>query len=90
MDSYNNILENKEELYQLAIECYYNIAEEHRTEVIKIIPKFVAVVIDHDFIPTPCLQIAIELQHDVESKKISKYYLYVNEQKEFIDEFLIA
>ena len=90
MDTYKNILDNKEELYHLAIEYYNNIEEECKEDVVKIIPKSIAILLDHSFIPTPCLQIVIELHHDAEFRKTSKYYLYVNEQKEFIDEFLIA
>jgi|GEM_PF-1052573 len=83
------ILDNKEEYYQLAIEYYYNIDEDHRNDLSQIVLKSISVLVVHEFIPTPCIEIKIELQHQNEQKGISTYYLYVNEEKEFIDEFLI-
>ncbi|MEO4004951.1 hypothetical protein AAFN64_05440 [Flavobacterium sp. CAU 1735] len=83
------ILDNKEEYYQLAIEYYYNIDEDHRNDLSKIVLKSISILIDHKFIPTPCVKIKIELHHQTEQKRISTYYLYLSEEKEFIDEFLI-
>jgi len=52
------------------------------------IPKSISILIDHDFIPTPCIEIKLELLTD--QIKEGNYILYVNEKKEFIDEFLIT
>lgn len=54
----------------------------------KIIPKSISILVNHDFIPTPCIEIKLELLKD--QKKEGNYILYVNEKKEFIDEFLIT
>ena len=90
MISYDYILDNKEELYNLAIEYYYNIDEEYRTNLTEITPKSIALLIEHDFIPTPCIQIIIELHSEENTPKNGFYYLYVDDNKEFIDEFLIS
>ena len=54
----------------------------------EIISKSISILIDHDFIPTPCIEIKLELFKD--QKKTGNYFLYVDEKKEFIDEFLIT
>lgn len=89
MDKFKNILDNKEELYRLAIKYYYNIEEEYLEHINKIIPKSISILIDHEFITTPCIEIKIQLYHNDEKLDNASYYLYVNEEKEFIDEFLI-
>jgi hypothetical protein len=89
MDLSINILDNKEDFYNLAIEFYYNIDEEYQDSIAKIVPKSISILIDHEFIPTPCIEIRIELYHEEKTFKNSSYFLYVNQEKEFIDEFLI-
>lgn len=89
MISYNYILDNKEEFYTLAIKYYYNIDEEYRDNSIKITPKSISLLVEHDFIPTPCIQIVIQLHNKGNATKNGFYYLYLTEEKEFIDEFLI-
>lgn len=81
------MIENKEELYGLAIEYYNNIDKDYREECL-IIPKSISILLDHDFIPTPCIEIKLELLKD--QIKEGNYILYVNEKKEFVDEFLIT
>lgn len=81
------MIKNKEELYGLAIEYYNNIDKDYREECL-IIPKSISILLDHDFIPTPCIEIKLELLKD--QIKEGNYILYVNEKKEFIDEFLIT
>ncbi|WP_172426730.1 hypothetical protein [Flavobacterium sp. ACN6] len=44
---------------------------------------------DHDFIPTPCIEIKLELRSMEEQNRIGNYFLYVNQEKEFVDELLI-
>ncbi|MFV8344429.1 hypothetical protein [Flavobacterium sp. XS2P39] len=92
MELHKNITENKEEYYHLAIKYYYNINTEEylNNRISSIIPKSISILIDHQFIPTPCIEIKIELHHKEEHKGISSYFLYVNDKKEFIDEFLIS
>jgi hypothetical protein len=92
MDLHREITENKEEYYNLAIKSYCNInTEEYMNKMISsIVPKSIAILIDHLFIPTPCLEIKIEIYHIEEQKGVSSYLLYIDEKKEFIDEFLIS
>lgn len=87
MALYKDMIKNKEELYGLAIEYYNNIDKDYREECL-IIPKSISILLDHDFIPTPCIEIKLELLKD--QIKEGNYILYVNEKKEFIDEFLIT
>jgi hypothetical protein len=89
MDIYKKVLDKKEEFYHLAIKYYYNIDEEYLDDISKIVPKSISILIDHEFIPTPCVEIKIQLYHLDESIGVTSYYLYVTEEKEFIDEFLI-
>lgn len=88
MNSYKDILDKKEEFYNLAIKYYYNIEEEILVDISKIVPKSISILVDHEFIPTPCIQIRLELHHQDDDVNVSSYYLYINEEKEFIDEFL--
>ncbi|PIF31602.1 hypothetical protein CLU81_2104 [Flavobacterium sp. 9] len=84
----NIILKNKEEYYRLAIEYYDNIDEEYREECL-VSPKSISVLMDHDFIVTPCIEIRLELLSQDEQKTIGNYFLYTDEEKQFVDEFLI-
>lgn len=88
MNSYKDILDKKEEFYNLAIKYYYNIDKEYLDNISKIVTKSISILVDHEFIPTPCIQIRLELHHQDEGMDVSSYYLYVNEENEFIDEFL--
>ena len=87
MNLHKDIIESKEEFYNLAIEYYNNIDKEYLQECL-VIPKSISILLDHDFIPTPCIEIKLEFLKD--QKKEGNYFLYVNEKKEFIDEFLIT
>ncbi|MCP2027950.1 hypothetical protein L1276_003118 [Flavobacterium sp. HSC-32F16] len=90
MDLLEKTFHNKEEFYNLALEYFHNInSQEHENiDCDEIIPKSISILIDHDFISTPCIEIKLELSKD--EKKMGNYFLYVNEYKEFIDEFLIT
>lgn len=77
------------EYYNLAME-YFNkisIQEYQRDEFNTIIPKSISILVDHNFIPTPCIEVKLVFLQD--QKEIGAYFLYINEKKEFIDEFLI-
>lgn len=87
MNLHKDIIESKEEFYNLAIGYYNNIDKEYLQECL-VIPKSISILVDHDFIPTPCIEIKLELLKD--QKKEGNYFLYVNKKKEFIDEFLIT
>ena len=89
MQKHLNIIQDKD--------LYYNLANNYLKKIDsieldinfdKIIPKSISILIDHDFIPTPCIEIKLELFKD--QKKTGNYFLYVDEKKEFIDEFLIT
>lgn len=84
----HNIIENKEEFYNLAREYYNNINKEHLHEC-SIVQKSISIMIDHEFVPTPCVEIKLELKNESNQKFIGHYFLYVDEAKDFIDEFLI-
>jgi len=89
MQKHLNIIQDKD--------LYYNLANNYLKKIDsieldinfdKIIPKSISILVDHDYIPTPCLEIKLELFKD--QKKTGNYFLYVDEKKEFIDEFLIT
>ncbi len=88
MDYYKDILDKKEDFYSLAITYYYNIDQEYIDHISRIVPKSISILVDHEFIPVPCIEIKLQVHHLDESIGVSSYYLYVNEEKEFIDEFL--
>ncbi|KRB53861.1 hypothetical protein [Flavobacterium sp. Root186] len=89
MDLNEFIVENKNEYYSLANEYFNNVnIEEYENEKVNaIVSKSISILIDHDFIPTPCVQIRLNLLQD--QKEVGSYFLYINKDKEFIDEFLI-
>ncbi len=83
------ITENKNDYYKLATHYLKKIEGiELAADFDEIIPKSISILLDHDFIPAPCIEIRLELLKD--QKTISDYFLYVDENKEFVDEFLIA
>lgn len=88
MDLLEKTFNNKKEFYNLALEYFHNIdSEEYQgIQFDNIVSKSISILLDHDFITTPCIEIKLELSKD--EKKIANYFLYVNENKEFIDEFL--
>lgn len=77
------------EYYNLAMEYFYKISiqEYQRDEFNTIIPKSISILVDHNFIPTPCIEVKLVFLQD--QKEIGAYFLYIDEKKEFIDEFLI-
>lgn len=89
MNLLEKIFHDKKEFYSLALEYFHNInSQEHENiDYDEIIPKSISLLVDHDFIPTPCIEIKLKLSKD--EKKNGNYFLYVNDNKEFIDEFLI-
>jgi hypothetical protein len=88
MDLQKEIIENKEEFYNLAIEYYNNIDKKHRKECL-ITPKSISILIDHQFFTTPCVEIKLELIDQDYQKNIGHYFLYIDEKKDFVDEFLV-
>lgn len=89
MNLEHQIINHKEEYYRLATEYYNNIEAEHRTDIAKITPKSIAILIDHEFIPTPCIEIRMELFQRKSNKGIGFYSLYIDQEPKFVDEFLI-
>jgi len=88
MDLIERIINSKEDFYNVATEYYYNIGQDDKLKQ-KIINKSIAILIDHLFIPVPCIEIKIEVHNSIEEKYLGHYILYLNEEKEFLDEFLI-
>jgi hypothetical protein len=87
MQRYLSIIQDKD--------LYYNLANNYLKKIDfieldinfdEIISKSISILIDHDFIPSPCIEIKLELLKD--QKKTCNYLLYIDEDKEFIDEFL--
>ncbi|MDY0988847.1 hypothetical protein SOM12_15550 [Flavobacterium sp. CFBP9031] len=89
MNANLHVTNNKNEYYQLAMQYFQNInrAEYGDINYDDILSKSISILIDHGFIPTPCIEIKLELSKA--EKKIGNYFLYVDENKKFIDEFLI-
>ncbi|MDR6763059.1 hypothetical protein J2Y38_003277 [Flavobacterium sp. 2755] len=89
MDLNEFVVGNKNEYYNLANEYFNNIiVEDYEHEKFNaVISKSISILIDHDFILTPCVEIRLNLLQD--QKEVGSYFLYVNKDKEFIDEFLI-
>ncbi len=78
---------NKNDYYKLANDYLANIdSNELNTSFDEIISKSISILIDNDFIPTPCIEIKLELQNN--QIKVGNYFLYIDENKEFLDEFL--
>ncbi|MBF4517424.1 hypothetical protein IRZ71_13755 [Flavobacterium sp. ANB] len=77
------------EYYNLAIRYFNNISikDYEYDEFNTIVPKSISMLIDHNFIPTPCVEVKLVFLQD--QKEVGAYFLYIDEQKEFIDEFLI-
>jgi hypothetical protein len=89
MQKHLNIIQDKDLYYNLANNYLKKIDSiELDIDFDEIISKSISILIDHDFIPTPCIEIKLELLKD--QKKTGNYFLYVDEKKEFIDEFLIT
>ncbi|MCC9061947.1 hypothetical protein [Flavobacterium piscisymbiosum] len=89
MQKHLNIIQDKDLYYNLANNYLKKIDSiELDIDFDKIISKSISILVDHDFIPTPCIEIKLELFKD--QKKTGNYFLYVDEKKEFIDEFLIT
>jgi len=87
MQKHLNIIQDKDLYYNLANNYLKKIDSiELDIDFDKIISKSISILIDHDFIPTPCIEIKLELLKD--QKKTGNYFLYIDEDKEFIDEFL--
>ncbi|MBS7256412.1 hypothetical protein [Flavobacterium branchiicola] len=88
MDLLEKTVQNKKELYNLAI-WYYEKIDPQEYEALNfdsVVSKSISILIDHDFIPTPCIEIKLELQND--QIKVGNYLLYIDENKQFLDEFL--
>ncbi|WP_281634015.1 hypothetical protein [Flavobacterium luteolum] len=90
MNANLHVTNNKNEYYQLAMQYFQNLNREEygNIDYDDIISKSISILIDHCFIPTPCIEIKLELSKA--EKKIGNYFLYVDENKKFIDEFLIT
>nr|WP_199002202.1 hypothetical protein [Flavobacterium sp. ASV13] len=90
MSLFEKTTENKKELYKLALEHFQNTdTEEYKSIKFNVVSlKSISILIDHNFIPTPCIEIKLEFLSN--EKKTVNYFLYVDENNEFVDEFLIA
>ena len=84
----NSIHKNKNDYYKLANDYLANIdSNELDISFDEIILKSISILIDHDFIPTPCIEIRLGLQNN--QIKVGNYLLYIDENKQFVDEFIL-
>ncbi|MBE8727181.1 hypothetical protein [Flavobacterium hungaricum] len=88
MNLLENTIREKKELYKLAVKYFQNINPDEYENITfdDLAAKSISILIDHDFIPTPCIEIRLELLRN--QKRVATYFVYVNENREFIDEFL--
>lgn len=83
----SSINKYKKDYYKLANDYLANIdSNELDISFDETISKSISILIDHDFIPTPCIEIKLELQNN--QIKVGNYFLYIDENKQFLDEFL--
>jgi len=83
------IYKNRKDYYSLAND-YFNKIDSDKWEInflFKIVPKSISILVDHDFISTPCVEIKLLFVQD--EKEVGCYFLYVDENKVFVDEFLV-
>lgn len=88
MDLLEKTIDNKNELYNLALEYFYNINPEQYEDIQfdNVVSKSISILLDHDFISIPCIEIKLELYKN--QIKTANYFLYVDEKMKFVDEFL--
>ena len=88
MDLLEKTIDNKNELYNLALEYFYNINREQYEDIQfdNVVSKSISILLDHDFISIPCIEIKLELYKN--QIKTANYFLYVDEKTKFVDEFL--
>jgi len=83
---------NKEDLFDLAI-IRFNAVDFHDVETklqdISIGKKLITVLDNHKFIPTPCVEIKLDLHHILTKELIGYYALNVADDKNIIDDFLV-
>lgn len=89
MSLFNLDIENKGEYYNLAMKYFNKInIEDYKGESFNaIVPKSISILVDHNFISTPCIEIKLVFLQD--EKEVGSYFLYIDEQKKVVDEFLI-
>ncbi|WP_343704815.1 hypothetical protein [Flavobacterium sp.] len=82
-----NVIQCKNEYYELAQKYLKKIDfVELGINFDEIVSKSISILLNHDFIQTPCIEIKLELYRN--QIKTANYFLYVDEKKKFIDEFL--
>jgi hypothetical protein len=86
MDIARDILEQKDEFYNIA-KLYLSKIEEVDFEIDTVVNKSISILLNHEFIVTPCIEIKIKIY--CKDDEIYLYCLYLSYNKEFIDEFLI-
>jgi hypothetical protein len=86
-----DLLKSKEELYLLALEYLNRIeADEFNIGNYKIENNSITYLVDHNFIPVPCIKIELRLIKNSHIFSNYNYYLYIDDDLKFIDEFLVA
>ena len=91
MINLDEILNNKEDFYNLALNSLKNIKENESIDLeLSNLQKSLSILIEHEFIKTPCIKICIIINDKKTNQKKGNYYLYMTKEKEFIDEFLIT
>ena len=84
-----DLLKSKKDLYSLALEYLNRIeADEFNIGSYKIENNSISYVVDHNFIPVPSIKIELRLIKNSHIFSKYNYYLYIDANLNFIDEFL--
>lgn len=80
MNLFNLNIENKDEYYNHAIEYFNKITvEDHNCgNFDNIVPKSISILIHHDFIPAPCVEIKLDI---LQNKKRLGTIFYISASK---------
>lgn len=86
-----DLLKSKEDLYLLALEYLNRIeADEFNIGNYKIENNSISYLVDHNFIPVPFIKIELRLIKSSHIFSNYNYYLYIDANLKFIDEFLVT
>jgi hypothetical protein len=81
-----------DDLYDLAV-THYNMIDFDTVEIkdqdIIISKKCITEIHSHSFIPTPCIEIKLDIHLKSTNKNIGSYSLYITNENKYLDEFLV-
>ena len=86
-----DLFNSKEDLYLLALNYLNRIeVDEFNISNYRIENNSISYLVDHKFIPVPCIKIELRLIKNSYIFSNYNYYLYIDDNLRFIDEFLEA